>query len=98
MAEVSAIKDAIQAGEAKQRALEEALKNLLAVLPNLPAEDVPPGEDEHANVPVPERDFKAAHIPASGINQPKEHFELGEKLGLMDSSAPRKSPVRGSSI
>ncbi|MEJ0024566.1 MAG: serine--tRNA ligase [Rhizomicrobium sp.] len=84
MAEVATIKDAIQAGEAKQRALEEALKNLLAVLPNLPAEDVPQGEDEHANVPVPERGFKAAHIPASGINQPKEHFELGEKLGLMD--------------
>ncbi len=84
MAEVASIKDAIQAGEAKQRELEEALKNLLAVLPNLPAADVPDGADEHANVPVPARDFKAAHIPASGINQPKEHFELGETLGLMD--------------
>ncbi|MEI9991525.1 MAG: serine--tRNA ligase [Rhizomicrobium sp.] len=84
MAEVAAIKDAIQAGEAKQRELEENLKNLLAVIPNLPAADVPDGEDEHANVPVPERDFKAARIPASGINQPKEHFEIGETLGLMD--------------
>jgi len=84
MAEVASIKDAIQAGEAKQRELEENVKALLAVLPNLPAEDVPPGEDEHANVPVAARDFKATHIPASGINQPKEHFELGEKLGMMD--------------
>jgi len=84
MAEVASIKDAIQAGEAKQRELEENVKALLAVLPNLPAEDVPPGEDEHANVPMAARDFKATHIPASGINQPKEHFELGEKLGMMD--------------
>jgi seryl-tRNA synthetase len=84
MAEVASIKDAIQAGEAKQRELEENLKALLAVLPNLPADDVPPGEDEHANVPIPARAFEGKRVPASGINQPKEHFELGETLGMMD--------------
>jgi seryl-tRNA synthetase len=84
MAEVAGLKDAIQAGEAKQRELEEAVKNLLAVLPNLPADDVPPGADETANVPVAARDFKGVRVPASGINAPKEHFELGEKLGMMD--------------
>jgi seryl-tRNA synthetase len=84
MAEVAGLKDAIQAGESKQREMEETVKTLLAVLPNLPAEDVPPGEDENANVPVMARDYKAARVPASGINAPKEHFELGEKLGMMD--------------
>jgi seryl-tRNA synthetase len=84
MAEVAGLKDAIQSGEAKQRELEEKVKNLLAVLPNLPADDVPPGADETANVPVAARDFKGVRVPASGINAPKEHFELGEKLGMMD--------------
>ena len=84
MAEVAGLKDAIQAGESKQREMEETVKTLLAVLPNLPADDVPPGEDENANVPVMARDYKGVRVPASGINAPKEHFELGEKLGMMD--------------
>ena len=84
MAEVAGLKDAIQAGEAKQRELEETVKNLLAVLPNLPADDVPPGESEDDNTPVAARAFAGKHIPASGMNKPKEHFELGEALGMMD--------------
>ena len=55
MAEVAGLKDAIQQGEQKQRELEEALKNELAVIPNLPAADVPDGADENANVPVDAR-------------------------------------------
>ncbi len=80
MAEVAGLKDAIQQGEQEQREQEEALKNALAVIPNLPADDVPDGADEAANVPVPARAFGKA----PGINAPKQHFELGEALGLMD--------------
>ena len=57
MAEVAGLKDDIQKGEAEQRELEGKLRDLLAVLPNLPAADVPEGEDEAANVPMPERAF-----------------------------------------
>src|SRR5262249_55090886 len=64
--------------------------NALAVIPNLPAEDVPPGEDEAANRPVAER--------ASGqkpvMNSAREHFELGEALGMMDFE--RAAKVSGS--
>ncbi|HEY0107522.1 MAG TPA: serine--tRNA ligase [Rhizomicrobium sp.] len=84
VAEVASIKDAIRAGESKQRELEEALKDLLAVIPNLPADDVPDGADEHANKPVDARFFEGSHVPAFGINAPKEHFALGEALGMMD--------------
>jgi seryl-tRNA synthetase len=80
MAEVAGLKEAIQAGEQEQREQEEALKNALAVIPNLPAADVPVGADESANVPVVARAFGKA----PGINNPKQHFELGETLGLMD--------------
>src|SRR5664279_5174728 len=41
MAEVAGLKDAIQQDEAGQRTLEDDLKKLLEVIPNLPAEDVP---------------------------------------------------------
>ena len=46
MAEVTGLKEEIQQGESQQRELEEALKNALAVIPNIPADDVPDGADE----------------------------------------------------
>src|SRR5437868_7877569 len=45
MSEVAGLKDAIQQGEAEQRALEKDLRDILSVIPNLPAEDVPEGLD-----------------------------------------------------
>jgi len=85
MAEVAGLKDAIAQGEADERRLNEELKAALAVLPNIPADDVPQGADEHANVAIEARRFNPAkHVPAAGINAPKEHFVLGEALGLMD--------------
>jgi seryl-tRNA synthetase len=50
MAEVAALKAELQEGENKSRKLAEKLKNALAEIPNLPAADVPPGNDEHDNV------------------------------------------------
>ncbi|HXS06340.1 MAG TPA: serine--tRNA ligase [Rhizomicrobium sp.] len=78
--EVAGLKDAIQKGEAEQRDLERALRDALAVIPNVPAADVPNGADESANVPVGSRVFGKP----PGINNPKQHFELGEALGQMD--------------
>jgi seryl-tRNA synthetase len=80
MAEVTGLKDEVQQGEAQQRALEKDLRDALAVIPNIPADDVPDGADESANVPVTARAFG---VPP-GINAPKQHFELGEALGQMD--------------
>jgi seryl-tRNA synthetase len=80
MAEVAGLKDDIQKGEAEQRALEAGLRDLLAVLPNLPAADVPDGADEAANVPMPGRAFGTPRK----IENPKQHFEIGEALGQMD--------------
>ena len=80
MAEVAGLKDAIQQDEARQRDQEKALRDALAVIPNLPADDVPDGADEAANVPVAARAFGTP----PGINAAKQHFEIGEALGLMD--------------
>ncbi len=77
-AEVGTIKDFIQNGEARERELDEALKQALAVIPNVPLPDVPVGKDEHANV-----ELRRVGEPRR-INWAKEHWEIGEAMGLMD--------------
>jgi seryl-tRNA synthetase len=86
MAEVASLKDQLQADEDKQRELEAALERELAVLPNIPLADVPDGADETANVEV-RRWGDPKTMPAASLNKPKQHFELGEALGLMDFEA-----------
>ena len=80
MAEVAGLKNEIQEGEEKERLLQEELRRRLAELPNLPAGEVPDGVDEAGNVEVEARRWGSA----PGLNAPKEHFDLGEALGLMD--------------
>ncbi len=90
MAEVAGLKDEIQRGEEEQRKLEAAVNEVLATIPNLPAPDVPDGADEKAN-----REIRRVGAKP-GINfKPKEHFDLGEKLGQMDfEAAARMSGAR----
>ena len=64
MAEVEALKGDMAGLAAEEAAQSQALRALLASLPNLPADDVPQGEDEAGNVELGERlggmDFEAA--------------------------------------
>jgi seryl-tRNA synthetase len=78
MEEVARIKSFIQDGEAKERELDAALDAALSVIPNPPLEDVPEGPDESANV-----EHHRFGEPRQ-FNWAKEHFELGEGLGMMD--------------
>src|SRR5690606_25334829 len=48
-AEVAEIKEFIRNGEAEERRLNDALNDALAVIPNIPLDDVPVGPDESAN-------------------------------------------------
>jgi seryl-tRNA synthetase len=77
-AEVAELKGFVQEGEAKERELDKALNDALAVLPNVPLPDVPVGKDEHDNVEV-----RRIGEPRR-LNSAKEHYEIGEALGLMD--------------
>ncbi len=80
MDEVAGLKDEIQKGEEQERQLQSALTTILAALPNLPMDDAPDGKDEADNRPIPARAFGT---PRNFVN-PREHFDLGEQLGLMD--------------
>ena len=88
MAEVEGLKGVLaQAGEDEAAAAAE-LREVLAALPNLPAEDVPPGEDEHGN--VEQRRWGSAR----NIEAPKDHVDLGAPLGMDFEAAAKMSGAR----
>ncbi len=94
MAEVEGLKGEIASALEQERTVGQALKDVLAALPNLAAADVPEGEDEAGNVEV-KRWGDPASLPAARLNAPKDHATLGEAMGLMDfERAARMSGAR----
>jgi seryl-tRNA synthetase len=92
-AEVAEIKVRMGEMEAKEKEAAGALDAELAAIPNLPAPEVPDGKDEDANKEVTltytSRDVGTKPDFPEGF-KPKEHFEIGEALGLMDFEAASK--------
>ena len=89
MAQVEALKTALAEHAEAERQAGEALRGILASLPNIPAPDVPAGADEHDNVEVRRWGEPFA------IANPKDHVDLGEGLGLLDfEAASRMSGAR----
>ena len=77
-AEMRALGDEIQKGDEKINALTEEVKDFICRLPNLPDEDLLPGEKENNKVvreygKKPEFEFK-----------PQNHVDLCTKLGIID--------------
>ena len=85
MAEVADLKDFIQAGEQTEREIDAAIETELAAIPNIPLDDVPVGADENDNALV-----RTVGEPPKFDFEPKEHFEIGEALGLMDFDTAAK--------
>ncbi len=85
IAEVGDLKGALLSGEETERELSQSLRETLSGLPNQPEADVPMGPDEEANIEV------RRHGTAPVFDfEPREHFEIGEALGLMDFEAASK--------
>ena len=84
-AEVASLKEFIAGGEETERALGQKLADALAIVPNIPFDDVPDGKDEHGNIEVRRWGEKPAFAFA-----PRQHFEIGEWLGLMDFETAAK--------
>ena len=85
--EVASLKAEAPALEAEDRDAAAALQHALLEIPNLPGADVPLGADEHGNVEQ-HRAGQRPGFPDGFV--PKEHFTLGEALGLMDFDAAAK--------
>ena len=86
-AEVAQLKLDFGSLEEAERDSTAALTTALSEIPNLPLDDVPVGRGEHENVEV--RRFGARPTFVEGF-EPKEHFVLGEALGLMDFDTAAK--------
>jgi seryl-tRNA synthetase len=85
MAEVAALKDELAKGEEAERALDTKLREALSVIPNLPLDEVPLGKDEKDN-----KEVRKVGAPPKFEFKPKQHFEIGEGLGLMDFATAAK--------
>ncbi len=83
--EVGELKGALQAGEEVERTLSQSLRETLSGLPNQPEADVPVGADEDFNVEV-----RRHGTPRVFDFEARQHFEIGEALGLMDFEAASK--------
>ncbi|WP_299177588.1 serine--tRNA ligase [uncultured Brevundimonas sp.] len=83
-AEVEALKGDIAAAAEVEATVGKQLRDLLAGLKNLAAEDVPDGEDEAGNVEVSRWGTPREGGPA------KDHADLGEALGMLDFEAAAK--------
>jgi seryl-tRNA synthetase len=85
LAEVAAIGDELKRHEDALSALQERYNAFIAVIPNLPHESVPVGNDETGNVEV------SRHGAPRVFDFPvKDHVEIGEKLGGLDFETAAK--------
>ncbi|MBA2737971.1 MAG: serine--tRNA ligase [Pyrinomonadaceae bacterium] len=88
-AEVAGLKDKQTELEKQRDEAENAMRDLLSHLPNIPAGDVPIGADEAANVQV-----RSWSEPREFDFEPKDHVDLGEALGILDLE--RATKIAGS--
>ncbi|MGC2713459.1 MAG: serine--tRNA ligase [Pseudolabrys sp.] len=79
MAEVTELKSSLPAMEEQQTTLAAELDKELAQIPNTPLDDVPDGADAGGNV-----EHHVVGKKREYAFKPRQHFELGEALGMMD--------------
>jgi seryl-tRNA synthetase len=84
-AEATALRGRMEALEAEAKAADAAQTGLLETLPNLLDDSVPEGREESDNV-VLHQHGNPPNLPFT----PKQHFEIGEALGLMDFAGAAK--------
>jgi len=85
MTDVDVNKSFMAAAEDKERGLALQIDGLLMAIPNIPADDVPEGPDESANV-----ELRRVGTPREFDFAPLEHDAIGAKLGMMDFEAAAK--------
>jgi seryl-tRNA synthetase len=88
-AEVAEAKNQLITLETQRSEAESAMHDLLSGLPNIPAEGVPVGADEAANVEV-----RRWGTPREFSFEPKDHVDIGEALGILDLE--RATKITGS--
>ncbi len=89
MAEVAGLKERLADLDSREKELGARRDGALAALPNLPADDVPPGKDESDNVEI-----ARWGTPRVFAFDPRDHADLGPPLGLDFETAVELSGAR----
>ena len=85
LAEVETLKQQLQAAEKSLKEVQVSLNQILAEMPNLPADDVPRGRDENDNIEI-----RRWGTPEHFDFPVKDHVDLGEAIGGLDFEAAIK--------
>ena len=88
--EMKGVADNIRQLEADIKKVSEEVEYLLMRIPNMPAEDVPVGKNETANVEV-----RSWGEKKSFTFEPLPHWELGKTLGILDFERASKMTGTG---
>ncbi|MDB5880686.1 MAG: serine--tRNA ligase [Ramlibacter sp.] len=89
MAKVASLKADLDASAARLEQIQPEMQALLLAVPNLPHPSVPVGADESGNVEV-----RRWGIPRKFDFAPKDHVDLGEKIGLDFETGVKLSGAR----
>lgn len=84
-AELKVLSDEIKDGDAELSALEEKQRQILLMIPNVPHASVPVGKDDSDNVEI-----RRNGEPTKFDFEPKPHWEIGAKLGILDPERAAK--------
>lgn len=87
--EMKKVGDAIKAFDEELNGLDEEVTDMASRLPNMPNKTIPVGPDEDSNV-----ELRKVGTPRTFDFEPKAHWEIGEKLDILDFE--RGAKVSGS--
>jgi seryl-tRNA synthetase len=82
---IEAMRGKIGAGEIRVAEVEQKIADIMLSIPNMPDESVPVGKSAEDNKVV----FQSAQ-PSAPAFKPKPHWEIGEKLGILDFETASK--------
>ena len=89
MAKVASLKADLDASAARLEQIQPEMQALLMAVPNLPHPSVPVGADEHGNV-----ELRRWGAPRRFDFTPKDHVDIGEKIGLDFETGVKLSGAR----
>ncbi|MBN1622707.1 MAG: serine--tRNA ligase [Endomicrobiales bacterium] len=85
LSQMNSVREQIKEKERFMVSLDQKIEDFLLNLPNIPDETVPSGKDSNDNKVVRE----SGNIPKYDFT-PKPHWEVGEKLGILDFETAAK--------
>lgn len=85
MEEMKALSDSIKELDQQVREVDAEIDSLILTIPNIPNDQVPPGDSDADNVEI-----RKWGTPRTFEFEPKAHWDIGEGLGILDFSTAAK--------